>query len=235
MILNGRKARLYNYLIEILNQHMDNYNYEFVLGESDSDRYYTNDLENIEVYVKNSNDLVSDAEVISMGYNLLKRFGLEEVEIHINKDDEINNLLEMLDVYYVCDNDENTLGWTYVNEDEVIGVGYKKDNEISFKININLLLDAVMEIIRDNALNKNIDVCIIGVSEEESYNALKIAQDLRMNNVNVVINEKVESKFNILLDDENLNKGIVTIKDNYTNEEIKIDEVDVIEYILGNI
>ena len=235
MILNGRKARLYNYLIEILNQHMDNYDYEFVLGESDSNRYYTNDLENIEVHVKNSNDLVSDAEVISMGYNLLKRFGLEEVEIHINKDDEINNLLEMLDIYCVCDNDENTLGWTYVNEDEVIGVGYKKDNEISFKININLLLDTVMKIIRDNALNKNIDVCIIGVSEEESYNALKIAQDLRMNNVNVVINEKVESKFNILLDDENLNKGIVTIKDNYTNEEIKIDEADVIEYILENI
>ena len=235
MILNGRKARLYNYLIEILNQHMDNYNYEFVLGESDSDRYYTNDLENIEVHVKNSNDLVSDAEVISMGYNLLKRFGLEEVEIHINKDDEIINLLEMLDIYCVCDNDENTLGWAYVNEDEVIGVGYKKDNEICFKININLLLDTVMKIIRDNALNKNIDVCIIGISEEESYNALKIAQDLRMNNVNVVINEKVESKFNILLDDENLNKGIVTIKDNYTNEEIKIDEVDVIEYILGNI
>ena len=120
-------------------------------------------------------------------------------------------------------------------DDEVIGVGYKKDNEISFKININLLLDTVMKIIRDNALNKNIDVCIIGVSEEESYNALKIAQDLRMNNINVVINEKVESKFNILLDDENLNKGIVTIKDNYTNEEIKIDEADVIEYILGNI
>ena len=215
MILNDRKARLYNYLIEILNQHMDNYNYEFVLGESDSNKYYTNDLENIEVHVKNSNDLVSDVEVISMGYNLLKRFGLEEVEIHINKNEEVNSLLEMLDIYYVCDSDENILGWTYVNEDEVVGVGYKKDNEIGFKINI--------------------DVCVIGISEEESYNALKIAQDLRMNNVNTVINEKVDSKFNILLDDENLNKGIVVIKDNYTNEEVKIDEADVIDYVLGNI
>ncbi len=235
MILNGRKARLYNYLNEILNQHMDNYNYEFVLGESDSNKYYTNDLENIEVHEKNSNDLVSDVEVISMGYNLLKRFGLEEVEIHINKNEEVNSLLEMLDIYYVYDSDENTLGWTYVNEDEVVGVGYKKDNEIGFKINIDLLLDILMKDIRGNALNINIDVCVIGISEEESYNALKIAQDLRMNNVNTVINEKVDSKFNILLDDENLNKGIVVIKDNYTNEEVKIDEADVIDYVLGNI
>ena len=93
----------------------------------------------------------------------------------------------------------------------------------------------VYKIIRDNALDVNVDVCIIGVSEEESFNALKIAQDLRMNNINVVINEKVNSKFNILLDDENLNKGIITIKDNYTSEEINLDEADVIEYILGNI
>ena len=56
-----------------------------------------------------------------------------------------------------------------------------------------------------------------------------------MNNVNTVINEKVDSKFNILLDDENLNKGIIVIKDNYTNEEVKIDETDVIDYVLGNI
>ena len=56
-----------------------------------------------------------------------------------------------------------------------------------------------------------------------------------MNNINVVLNEKVNSKFNILLDDENLIKGIISIKDNYTEEVIKIDEADVLEYILGNI
>ena len=64
---------------------------------------------------------------------------------------------------------------------------------------------------------------------------LKIAQELRMNNINVVLNEKVNSKFNINLDDETLSKGIVSIKDNYTNEEIKLDEADILEYVLGNI
>ena len=66
MILSGKKARLYNYLIEILNQHMDNYNYEFVIGETNANKYYTNDLKNIEIHVKNSLDKISDAEVICM-------------------------------------------------------------------------------------------------------------------------------------------------------------------------
>ena len=92
-----------------------------------------------------------------------------------------------------------------------------------------------MNSIRDNALDVSIDVSVIGVSEEESYHALKIAQDLRINNINCVINEKVNINFNILLDEEDLNKGIISIKDNYTEEVIKIDEADVLEYILGNV
>lgn len=52
MILCGKKARLYNCLIEILNQHMDNYNYEFIIGKKDGNKYYTNNLENIEIYKK---------------------------------------------------------------------------------------------------------------------------------------------------------------------------------------
>ena len=235
MILNGKKARLYNYLIEILNQHMDNYNYEFVLGKSDSNKYYTNDLENIEVHVNNSNDVVSDVEVISMGYNLFKRFGLEDIELNINGDNVINNLLNLLEIYCVNNIKSDKLTWNYVYDDVIIGSGCKSSNQICIKINIEILVDEVYKIIRDNALDVNVDVCIIGVSEEESFNALKIAQDLRMNNIDVVINEKVNSKFNILLDDENLNKGIITIKDNYTSEEINLDEADVIEYILGNI
>ena len=235
MKLHGKKARLYNYLIEILNQHMDNYNYEFVLGESDSNKYYTNNLENIEIYLKDSNDLTSDVEAISMGYNLFKRFGLEDIELNINNDNEINNLLNILEIYCINNIEDEQLTWNYVYDDVIIGNGCKSSNQICIKINIEILVDVVYKIIRDNALDMNIDVCIIGVSEEESYHALKKAQELRMNNINVVLNEKVNSKFNINLDDENLSKGIVSIKDNYTNEEIKLDEADILEYVLGNI
>lgn len=235
MTMSGKKTRLYNYLIEILNQHMDNYNYVFVIGKSDSNKYYTNNLEDIEIHVKNSDDLVSDVEAISLGYNLFKRFGLEDIELSISCNDEILNLLEVLEIYCVNNIESNELTWNYIYEDVIVGVGCKNNNEINIKINIETLINEVMNIIRDNALDVNIDVIIIGISEEESYHALKIAQDLRMNNINVVLNEKVNSKFNILLDDENLIKGIISIKDNYTEEVIKIDEADVLEYILGNI
>lgn len=235
MILCGKKARLYNCLIEILNQHMDNYNYEFIIGKQDGNKYYTNNLENIEIYKKNSDDLVSDVEVISLGYNLFKRFGLEDIELSINCNEEVLNLLEALEIYCINDIESNELTWNYIYEDVIVGVGCKNNNEINIKINIEILINEVMNIIRDNALDMNIDVCIIGVSEEESYHALKIAQELRMNNINVVLNEKVNSKFNINLDDETLSKGIVSIKDNYTNEEIKLDEADILEYVLGNI
>lgn len=235
MTLSGKKTRLYNYLTEILNQHMDNYNYVFVIGKSDSNKYYTNNLEDIEIHVKNSDDLVSDVEAISLGYNLFKRFGLEDIELSISCNDEILNLLEVLEIYCVNNIESNELTWNYIYEDVIVGVGCKNNNEINIKINIETLINEVMNIIRDNALDVNIDVSIIGISEEESYHALKIAQDLRMNNINVVLNEKVNSKFNILLDDENLIKGIISIKDNYTEEVIKIDEADVLEYILGNI
>ena len=235
MILCGKKARLYNCLIEILNQHMDNYNYEFNIGKKDGNKYYTNNLENIEIHKKNSDYLVSDVEVISLGYNLFKRFGLEDIELSINCNEEVLNLLEALEIYCINDIESNELTWNYIYEDVIVGVGCKNNNEINIKINIETLINEVMNIIIDNALDMNIDVCTIGVSEEESYHALKIAQELRMNNINVVLNEKVNSKFNINLDDETLSKGIVSIKDNYTNEEFKLDEADILEYVLGNI
>lgn len=184
---------------------------------------------------KNSDDLVSDVEVISLGYNLFKRFGLEDIELSISCNEEVLNLLEALEIYCINDIESNELNWNYIYEDVIVGVGCKNNNEINIKINIETLINEVINIIRDNALDMNIDVCIIGVSEEESYHALKIAQELRMNNINVVLNEKVNSKFNINLDDETLSKGIVSIKDNYTNEEIKLDEADILEYVLGNI
>ena len=189
----------------------------------------------IEIHKKNSDDLVSDVEVISLGYNLFKRFGLEDIELSISCNEEVLNLLEALEIYCINDIESNELNWNYIYEDVIVGVGCKNNNEINIKINIEILINEVMNIIRDNALDMNIDVCIIGVSEEESYHALKIAQELRMNNINVVLNEKVNSKFNINLDDETLSKGIVSIKDNYTNEEIKLDEADILEYVLGNI
>lgn len=230
MNLNKDEARLYNFVIEIINQVMDNYGYDIVLGKEKSNKCYTSDFENI--YVFNENDTIYDkAELISLGYYLFKRLGLEDIELSINKNDELCDLLDILDIEYLTNLNDNDLVWNYVFENAIIGSGSNN----SFKLDIKKLINQLMEKINIDALQRIIDVNIKAVSEEELYHALKVAQDLRLNNINVLINKKNDSKFDILLKDEDLKKGIITIRDNHVNEEFKIDESEIVDYILGNI
>ncbi len=230
MNLNKDEARLYNFVIEIINQVMDNYGYDIVLGKEKSNKCYTSDFENI--YVFNENDTIYDkAELISLGYYLFKRLGLEDIELSINKNDELCDLLDILDIEYLTNLNDNDLVWNYVFENVIIGSGSNN----SFKLDIKKLINQLMKKINIDALQRIIDVNIKAVSEEELYHALKVAQDLRLNNINVLINKKNDSKFDILLKDEDLKKGIITVRDNHVNEEFKIDESEIVDYILGNI
>ena len=225
--LSKNEARLYNYMMEVINQVMDNYGYDFIMGKNANKKYYTNNLENI-----NENDnLLEKAELISLGYYLFKRLGLEDIELSINKDDELCNLLDILDIEYLSNIDGDKLNWNYVYDDEIIGTG--SDN--SFKVDIKKLINVLMNNINKDALNRVIDVNVVCNSEEENYHALKIAQDLRLNNINTLINGEYNSKFNVILHEEDLQKGIVSIKDNHLDEEIKIDEAEITDYLLGNI
>lgn len=228
--LSKDEARLYNYMMEVIDQVMDNYGYDYVIGKNISKKYYTNNLENINVF-NECDSILEKAELISLGYYLFKRLGLEDVELSINKNDELCNLLDILDIEYLSNIDSDKLKWNYIYDDEIIGTGSLNN----FKVDIKKLLSVLMNNINKDALNRVIDVNIIGNSEEESYHALKIAQDLRLNNINTLINGEYNSKFNVILHEEDLKKGIVSIRDNHLEEEIKIDEAEITEYLLGNI
>ena len=102
------------------------------------------------------------------------------------------------------------------------------------------------EKIEDKKVDANIDVYIMSVSEEEKIYAIKIAQDLRLNNVITEINganlslksqfkiaDNLGAKYLIILNNEDLNKGLITVKDNITKEEEKVDEAVIVDYILG--
>ena len=102
--------------------------------------------------------------------------------------------------------------------------------------------------IDEDQLKNNIDVYIMSINEEEKINALRIAQNLRLNNIITEINSNnlsmksqfkiadiLNAKFIIILNNDDLNKGLINIKDNVTKEEIKIDEGDIVDWILGNI
>ena len=137
--LSKNEARLYNYMMEVINQVMDNYGYDFIMGKNANKKYYTNNLENINVFNENDN-LLEKAELISLGYYLFKRLGLEDIELSINKDDELCNLLDILDIEYLSNIDGDKLNWNYVYDDEIIGTG--SDN--SFKVDIKKLINVLM-------------------------------------------------------------------------------------------
>ena len=224
------ESRLYNYVLEVINQVMDNYGYDYEMGNNNLDKYYRNDLKNI-IVTCNKDSVLHEAELISLGYYLFKRLGLEDIEVYINKNDEVCNLLDILDVLYLSNIDSDNLIYKYVIDDKIVGCGNSKE----FSLDIKMLIDTLMVNINREALNRIIDVNIKGSSEEECYHALKIAQDLRLNNINTMINGVEDGKFGIILNEDDLKKGIISVKDNHLNEIVKIDEAEIVDYLLGNI
>ncbi len=407
--LIGLDAKLYNYIYNVVQGYMDNYNYEFIrtpifeaselfhrgVGETTDivtketydfiDRgernltlrpegtagvvrsvienklygnqngplkyYYFGTMYRYErpqagryrefsqmgVEVFNANDPMIDAEVISLGYNLLKELGIENFTVHLNtlgdlttrqnytaalkkylkphlkelcpdcqkryetnplriidckadKDNDVlknvpkisdyltdeskalftklKELLTILDIDYEIDErivrgldyyDYNV--WEYVtDEDNVsLGGGGRYNNlvktldgpdmpAVGFAFGIDRVITELKNILGSQEFTNNVDVYIMSVNDEEKMQALRIAQDLRLNNVMTEINsnnlslksqfkmaDSLKAKFLVILNSDDLQKGLVNIKDNVTKEEMKIDEAEIVDWILGNI
>ncbi len=117
---------------------------------------------------------------------------------------------------------------------------------VGFAFGVDRLIALVKNKVKDQTLEKNIDVFIMSVNEEENIYALKISQELRLNNISCEINsanlsfkgqfkqaDKLGAKQLIILNSEDLAKGLVNVKDNQTKEEKKVDESEIVDYISG--
>ena len=95
---------------------------------------------------------------------------------------------------------------------------------------------------------KEMDAFIMYVSDTEKEHAIYLAQELRLNGFKVELEntgrslkaqfkqaDRLNSKFLIILNDEDLKNGEIQIKDNLTKEENKIIENGVVEYLDSNI
>ncbi len=107
---------------------------------------------------------------------------------------------------------------------------------------IMLAMDELEEIEK-----RALDCYILYVNEEEKLKAMMLAQDLRISGVSVdydTTGRSLKSQFKeadrnlarllIILNSEDLKKGLINVKDNLTKEEIKIDENEIIDYIVSN-
>ena len=142
--LSKDEARLYNYMMEVIDQVMDNYGYDYVIGKNISKKYYTNNLENINVF-NECDSILEKAELISLGYYLFKRLGLEDVELSINKNDELVLIDYKTD--YVPEGQEFTLVEKYKKQLELYKVALeqsvkrKVDKMAIYSLYLNKLIE----------------------------------------------------------------------------------------------
>lgn len=114
---------------------------------------------------------------------------------------------------------------------------------IGFACGLERIMLAMDEI--EETSKRPLDCYILYVNEEEELKALTLAQDLRISGVSVdydTTGRSLKSQFKeadrnlaqllIILNSEDLKKGLIQVKDNITKEEIKIDENEIIDYIV---
>ncbi len=225
------------------------------LCEDCQKRINTNPLRILDCKVDKDNDILKNAPKISEfisdeskdRFNKLKSY-LDNLEIDYEIDESI---VRGLDYYDEC-------VWEYKLDDDVALGGGGRYNAlvknlggpelpgIGFALGIERIILKLKEKIDEQKINNFVDVYIMSVSEEEKIYAIKIAQDLRLNNVITEINganlslksqfkiaDNLNAKFLIILNNEDLQKGLITVKDNITKEEEKVDESVIVDYILG--
>ena len=165
-----------------------------------------------------------------------------------------DRLVRGLDYYdenvweYIADSDGVTLGGGGRYNHLVENLDGPSIPAVGFAMGIERIILNIKENIDVKNLGQAVDVYIMSVSEEEKMHALELAQYLRLNNVATEINstnlsmksqfkiaDNLQAKFLIILNNEDLQKGLINIKDNATKEEIKVDESEVVDWILGNI
>ena len=201
-----------------------------------------------------------DAEIISMVYRLLEEIGFEEffVRLKISKNYDINELeryLEYLDVDFEIVKDDLLNDEVYsltlefiINDNDrevVVGQGSKESASIDISCNMNELVKLFD---CDNIIDNNMQIYIVGETLEERIIAMKIAQDLRwcefridVDTINKTLKEQLEianaSNVNyiIIVDKEKLQKGLITVRDRYLNEDVDVDEAEIIDYIASNL
>lgn len=251
----GDKETRHNYteaLVKYLEPHIN------LLCDDCQRRYKSNPLRILDCKVDKDSEILKNVPKLSdyLSKASSERFTkLKMLLANLDIDYEINDkIVRGLDYY-----DENV--WEYVTTDDGITLGgggrynFLVENlggpnlpAVGFALGIErIILNLKNKIDIDN-LNNNIDVYIMSVNEEEKMQAIILAQNLRLNNVITEINsnnlslksqfkiaDNLKAKFLVILNSDDLNKGLINVKDNATKEEIKIDESEIVDWILGNI
>ena len=117
---------------------------------------------------------------------------------------------------------------------------------VGMAFGLDRLVTVLNTINEADSLNSGIDVFVMYVNEEEKLKALSLVQDLRMSGLKVETennNRGLKAQFKeadrfmakalIILNSDDLSRGLINVKDNITKEETKVDEAEIIDYIVS--
>ena len=220
-------------------------------------RFNTNPLRILDCKVDSDSEIFKNLPSITnyLSESSKKRFEtLKSYLINLDVNFEVNDrIVRGLDYY-----DENV--WEYINNEGItVGAGGRYNSlvatldgpdtpAVGFALGLERVIIEMKKALKEETIKKYIDVFIMSVSEEEKIHALNLSQNLRLNGVICEINsnnlslksqfklaDALNTKFIIILNNEELQKGLIKIKDNATKEETLVDEADVLDWILANI
>lgn len=231
-------------LVEYLTPHIND------LCEDCQKRIKTNPLRILDCKVDNQSEILKNAPSI-LDYHSKEsndRFNkiltyLDYLDIDYEVDNTLVRGLDYYDymVYELKLNDSLALGGGGRYNHLVKNLGGPEVPAVGFACGIERIINEM----NDESFN-NIDVYVMCVNDEEKIKANIITQDLRLNNIiceTNVMGKSLKAQFKeadnmnaknlIILNSEDLSKGLVTVKDNVTKEEVKVPEDEIIDYILG--
>lgn len=119
---------------------------------------------------------------------------------------------------------------------------------VGFAFGFDRIISTLEELDVKLDLNDSVDAYILTVTEKEDNYAIELAQTLRMCGYKVDMDfmgksmkarfkeaDRYKSKFIIIIGEEEVKSGTLTIRDNLTKEERKVDYDDLIDYFDTNI
>ncbi len=249
---NESRNNYRNALLEYFKPYLDE------LCEDCKERYNKNPLRILDCKVDANNEIMKNAPKITSYLNEESKTYFENVKKYLQALDieyEVNpNIVRGLD-YYTHTVFEVTAEIKDFGSQNVLCAGGRYDNlvknlngpetpGVGFALGMERLFNA-LEAEKINLVEEEgIDVYISYMNENEKAKALRLCMDLRLNGFKVEIDymnrslksnfkqaDHLNSKFIIIIGEEEINNNFVTIKNNKTKEEQKVELEYLIYYL----
>ncbi len=223
------------------------------------ERLKKNPLRILDCKVDSNNKLIKTAPNILDYLNIEEKENFEKIKEYLELleiDYEVDNsLVRGLDYYtnlvFEFKTDIKDIG--------SIGGGGRYDNlleslggpsvpSVGFAFGFDRVIDVINELDISLPTNNDLDIYIMPLSDNELYYSLSILNDLRMCGYKVDIDllnksikgkfkesEKYNAKYIVIIGEDEVNNGVLTVKDTTTKEEIKISQDELLDYFDMNI